>query len=220
MSGTLRLAWRFVAFHRTRTIVLVACLALTISLPVSMRILVQRFEQQLTLRAESTPLVVGASGSRVDLVLHALYFRGQPPRESAMREVDRITNSGYATAIPVFARFRAGGFSLIGTTSEYFTFRQLRLARGNNLRRLGDCLIGSRVATERNLIPGDALLSEAESAFDPDGSFPLKMRVAGVLAESGTPDDEAVFVEIHTAWIIAGVGHGHVRPVNRFTTPA
>jgi putative ABC transport system permease protein len=212
VSGTLRLAWRFVAFHRTRTIVLVACLALTISLPVSMRILVQRFEQQLTLRAESTPLVVGASGSRVDLVLHALYFRGQPPRESAMREVDRITNSGYATAIPVFARFRAGGFSLIGTTSEYFTFRQLRLARGNNLRRLGDCLIGSRVATERNLIPGDALLSEAESAFDPDGSFPLKMRVAGVLAESGTPDDEAVFVEIHTAWIIAGVGHGHVRP--------
>jgi putative ABC transport system permease protein len=30
-----------------------------------------------------------------------------------------------------------------------------------------------------------------------------------VLAPSGSPDDHAVFVDIKTAWIIEGIGHGH-----------
>lgn len=217
MLSTLRLAWRFITFHRIRSIVLVACLALTVSLPLSMRILVSQFEQQLTARAKTTPLIVGASGSRFDLALHALYFRGQPPRESAMREVERIRASDYASAIPLFARFQAGGFPLVGTTSDYFAFRHLSLARGRRFDRLGECVLGARVAAELDLSPGDALLSQSENAFDPDGPFPLRMRVAGVLGRSGTPDDEAVFVEIHTTWIIAGIGHGHAQP-QRATT--
>ncbi len=35
------------------------------------------------------------------------------------------------------------------------------------------------------------------------------MPVVGVLARAGTPDDSAVFVDIKTAWVIAGIGHGH-----------
>jgi putative ABC transport system permease protein len=35
------------------------------------------------------------------------------------------------------------------------------------------------------------------------------MQVTGVLAPTGTPDDEAVLADIKTAWVIAGIGHGH-----------
>jgi putative ABC transport system permease protein len=35
------------------------------------------------------------------------------------------------------------------------------------------------------------------------------MNVTGVLAPAGTPDDEAVFVDVRTAWVIQGLGHGH-----------
>ena len=31
----------------------------------------------------------------------------------------------------------------------------------------------------------------------------------GVLAHTGSDDDRAVFVDIKTAWVIAGIGHGH-----------
>lgn len=209
MTATLRLAWRFVAFHRIRTMVLVGCLSVTMSLPLSMRILVAEFRQQLTSRAGSTPLVIGATGSRFDLALHALYFRGQPPADTSMSEVDRINESSYATAIPMLARYRAEGFSVIGTTTDYFELRRLSLADGQGYRRHGDCLLGSTVAKQLNLRPGDTLLSTPELAFAIDGAFPLKMRIVGILAESNTCDDEAVFVEIHTAWIIAGIGHGH-----------
>jgi putative ABC transport system permease protein len=35
------------------------------------------------------------------------------------------------------------------------------------------------------------------------------MRITGVLAPSGSPDDDAIFVDIKTAWVIEGLAHGH-----------
>jgi putative ABC transport system permease protein len=36
------------------------------------------------------------------------------------------------------------------------------------------------------------------------------MRVAGVLAFSDGPDDDAIFVDLKTAWVVEGLVHGHV----------
>ena len=57
--------------------------------------------------------------------------------------------------------------------------------------------------------PGGSVVSSPESVFDIAGVYPLRMRVAGVLAAADTPDDEAVFVDLKTAWIIEGLAHGH-----------
>ena len=35
------------------------------------------------------------------------------------------------------------------------------------------------------------------------------MNVVGILHKSPSPDDQAVFVDLKTAWIIEGFGHGH-----------
>jgi len=39
--------------------------------------------------------------------------------------------------------------------------------------------------------------------------YPLQLEVVGVLAPAFSPDDGAVFVDIKTAWVIEGIGHGH-----------
>ena len=209
MSGTFLLARRYVWHHRGRSLVLVACLTLTFSLPLGLRFFTRHFETRLTARAKATPLVIGAAGSRFDLALHGLYFRGQPPRERTMAEADRISDSGFAKAIPLLVRFKAEGSPIVGTTAGYLKFRGLRLLKGESWSRHGDCVLGANVASRLQLEPGESLMSEPENVFDLDGSFPLKMRVTGVLAKANSPDDNAVFVEIHTAWIIAGIGHGH-----------
>jgi putative ABC transport system permease protein len=53
------------------------------------------------------------------------------------------------------------------------------------------------------------VISSPESVFDLAGVYPLEMSVVGVLAPAHTPDDEAIFVDVRTAWVIAGLGHGH-----------
>ena len=57
--------------------------------------------------------------------------------------------------------------------------------------RLGECVVGSEAAQVLGVEPGDHVLSSAGNAFDVAGSFPLKMKVVGVLAPTGTADDEA-----------------------------
>jgi putative ABC transport system permease protein len=45
--------------------------------------------------------------------------------------------------------------------------------------------------------------------LDLGGQYPLKMLVRGILEPTSTPDDWAVFVDLKTAWVIEGLGHGH-----------
>ncbi len=209
MSGAIYLAWRYLAHHRIKTGILVASITLIVFLPAGLQVLVRESASELTARAESTPLLVGARGSRLELVLSSLYFQTDPPADARYAEVLRIAESGWADPIPLHARFHARGQPIVGTTLEYLDFRGLRVAAGRRMALLGECLVGARAALALGVAPGDAVVSSPESVFDLAGSYPLRMRVAGVLAPSHTPDDDAVFVDLKTAWVIQGLGHGH-----------
>ena len=74
---------------------------------------------------------------------------------------------------------------------------------------LGECVIGAEVAAKLDVGVGDPIVSSPESVFDLAGVYPLKMKVVGLLAPTGTPDDRAVLTDIKTAWIIQGLAHGH-----------
>ncbi len=141
--------------------------------------------------------------------MHALYFRGDAPESITMAEVDRIDDSKLAATIPLFARFLAGSCVIVGTTADYYDFRGLVVAEGDSLRRLGDCVLGASAARRLNLAPGDRLLSEPENLLDLSGPSPLNMRVVGVLERTGTPDDDVIFADLKTTWVIQGIGHGH-----------
>jgi putative ABC transport system permease protein len=210
VKDSLYLAWRYLAYHRIKTAILVTSITLIIFLPVGLRVLVNQSADQLTARAEATPLVVGARGSPLELVLNSLYFESDMPELMRHAQVTRIDTTGLALPIPLYVRFTARGFPIVGTTLEYFEFRDIGIAQGRNLTTLGDCVIGSRVAEALGVGPGESIISSPESVFDIAGIYPLKMRVAGVLEFSDSPDDRAIFVDVKTAWVIQGLVHGHV----------
>jgi len=203
------LGWRYLAFHRFKTAILVTSITLIVFLPVGLRVLVNQSSQQLTSRAEATPLVIGAKGSPLELVLNTLYFRSEVPEPLDFAEVTALEATGLARAIPLYVRFRSRGWSIVGTTLDYFEFRRLRVVSGRQMTMLGECVLGSRVADDLAVGPGDHVVSSPESVFDLAGVYPLKMRVAGVLAHSDTADDDAIFVDLKTSWVIQGLGHGH-----------
>jgi putative ABC transport system permease protein len=209
MSGPLYVASRYLVHHRGKTIILVLAVALTGFVPVGLQVLVAQSARELTARADRTPLLVGSRGSPLELVLSALYFDTDPPVPIPWSEIERIDDTGLAQAVPLQVGFRAGGHPIVGTTLEYLDYRRLRVAAGRRMAWLGECVLGARAARELGLEPGDDLVSSPETVFDLAGVYPLKMRVVGVLAPSHTADDRAVFVDIKTAWVMAGLGHGH-----------
>ena len=209
MSHVLYLAWRYVAYQRMKTLVLVAAIALILFIPAALRVLVLRADAELTARAAATPLLLGAKDSPLELALNSLYFAGDPPQPVSMAQVRQLRETGLCQAIPLYTRFTAGDAPIVGTTLDYFAFRRLVVGRGRNFGRLGDCVLGAELARRRGLKPGDELTSSPETVFGLAGVYPLRMRVTGILAPSDSPDDQAVFVDVKTAWIIEGLGHGH-----------
>ncbi len=209
MRGAWLLAFRYISHYRGRTCILIAAVAVMCYLPLATHWTIERFEQQLFLRSNTTPLVVGKKGSRFALAMHALYFRGEATPEITRSEIKRIADSQLAHAIPIFARFRTQGIAIVGTSTDYYRFRNLRLGQGGPMQRLGDCVVGAGAARKLEVVPGDRLLSEPENLFDLSGPSPLNMRVTGILQPSGSPDDDVVWCDLKTTWIIAGIGHGH-----------
>jgi putative ABC transport system permease protein len=203
------IAWKYLVFNKARTATLVACITLIAVLPLALEIVLDESERQLVRRAETTPLLIGARGSALDLVMNSLYFTDEVPELIAMTAADEVADTELAAAVPLYVRFRARGFPVVGTTLDYFEFRRLKLSAGHPFASLGDCVIGASVAEQLGVKPGDSLVSSPETVFDLAGVYPLKMKITGVLAPTHSTDDLAVLVDIKTAWVIEGLVHGH-----------
>ena len=209
MINSLYIARRYVVFNKVRSATLVACITLIAFLPMALQLILEESQQLLQSRANSTPLLLGARGSALDLVMNSLYFDDEIPEIISMQAADEITDTGLAYAIPLYIRFQARNKPIVGTSIDYFDFRNLQVAEGRMLAMLGECVIGASVAEEFGLAPGDSIVSSPDTLFDLAGVYPLKMNITGVLERSHTPDDQAVFVDLKTAWVIEGLGHGH-----------
>ena len=206
---SLYVAWQYLRYHKVRTTVLIAALTLTTFLPLAVHIVVRASEIQMLDRSQATPLILGQKGSALDLVMNTLYFASKPPETISMREAEQIDETGFAFAIPIYNRYSARGYPIVGTTLDYMGFRRLEIESGRMLAVLGECVLGATVADRLGLGPGDFLISAPDNPFDLGGVYPLRMKVTGVLRPRHTPDDRAVFVDVKTAWVIEGLGHGH-----------
>ena len=148
MKHVLVLALRYLRFNKIKTVILVFSIAVAVFLPLAVNLLVRDYQRDLLARANATPLVAGAPGSRLDLVLHALYFRGKSAHDLVMADVNAINGSGLAMGLPILNKHEARGLPIVGTSLEYFDFRGLRVADGTGITRLGDCLLGATAAAK------------------------------------------------------------------------
>lgn len=209
MKGLLRLAWRHLVFHRSRTLLLATATLLAAFLPIAVEGIVTLYGERLRARAAATPLLLGAKGSRYDLAITSLYFRGRVPDSVPNSRVSEVQDSGLALAIPLAIGRTAEGHPLVGTSLDYFDFRGLRFQSGGPPAILGEAVLGARVARELKKRVGDSILSDRGNVYDLALAYPLRMRVVGILDETHDADDSAVFVDVRTAWIVDGIGHGH-----------
>ncbi|MDZ4755718.1 MAG: hypothetical protein SGJ11_14625 [Phycisphaerae bacterium] len=199
------LAWHHLVYHRGRTIILIVAIALAAALPLLVRSLVAAGSDTMMARARSTPLAIGSRGSELDLVVASLYFARPAPRSYGAGELTRLADSTSGTVVPLHLGFSAQRQPIVGTSLDYFELRALRLKDGRQFAVLGECVLGFRAA-QRLTLP---IISDALDPYDLAGTIPLKLNVTGTLAPSGTADDDAIFVDLKTAWTIAGIGHGH-----------
>ena len=209
MKDSLFLAVQYLKFHRIRSAVLISSISIILFLPIGLKKLVNESERLMLDRAKATPLIIGKKGSPTDLVINTLYFQQEKIDALTMKKVYELNTVGFGSCIPIFSAFKARNYPIVGTDLDYFEFREILIEDGRFMSILGECVIGSNVAKSLNLTAGDSLISSPGSLFDFAGVYPLKMNITGVLAPTESPDDNAIFTDLKTTWVIMGLGHGH-----------
>ncbi|MDM9630126.1 hypothetical protein [Robiginitalea aurantiaca] len=203
------LAWSYIKYYWVKSLFLLLAISLVIFIPLALDLLAEQGSEKLRERAVATPLVLGTRGSATELCLSSLYFKASKLEGIAFSQMKALQQDGLARTIPLQLEYKVKDQPIVGTTQEYFAFRELRFAEGRPMALLGECVLGAKAARVLNVKVGGYVISSPAGAFDVAGSFPLKMSVVGILDPTQTPDDDAVFTDVKTTWVISGKAHGH-----------
>ncbi len=209
MRALMGLALRHMLFRRVRTLIMVGCIGIALALPAIGALLVADLDNSLRARARTAPLVVGAKGSRYDLVFATLFFRPGEIDTTPHGLYESLLEEPGVEAIPIHASFTAQGSPVVATSYEYFERRGLRIDEGRGLARLGEAVVGAEAARRLGVSPGDELSTDQRELYDITSPVSVRLGVVGVLEPTGTPDDGAVLIDLETVWVVEGIAHGH-----------
>lgn len=209
MRGAFYLALMHARANPAASVVLTLCIAVTAALPLSASMLMGRYDRSLRARAEETPLVGGARGSRFDLVLATTHFRRADIAPTTTGLAEKMQALGLGTVIPMSVSHTARNHVVVGTGIEYAELRGLRYGAGGWPTTLGECVLGGAVADAEGLGVGDTIFSDQHDLYDISKAPAIRLHIVGVLERTGGPDDDVVFVDITTAWLLDGIVHGH-----------
>lgn len=222
-----RLAWSS-AWNRRGTLSLVVfSIALSTALLLGMERVRTQVRENFVQAVSGTDLVVGARGSELQLLLYAVFHMGRAANNMGWDSARRLAQrKDVAWTIPVSLGDSHKGFSVVGTTADFFTQYKhhrripLQFAQGRPFNGIFDVVLGADVAGRERYRLGDKVVlshgaGSAHLAQHADKPF----TVCGILARTGTPVDRGLYISlaameaIHIDWQGGAPAPGfHVRP--------
>src|SRR6267142_265428 len=149
--------------------------------------------------------VLGARGSKLQLVLNAIFHLEASPGNVAWADFEDIRkNPNVELAVPLAVGDNFHGYRLVGTTldfferSEYAPGKRFAVAPGGRLfdPTLREAVVGSFAARKLGLKPGDEFHPFHGLIFDEKNQHSETYLVVGVLEPSNTPADRVIWIPL------------------------
>jgi len=165
-----------------------------------------------TAEAQGIDLVIGASGSPLQLVLSAVYHADSPTGNLPASEWARWrAHPLVGKIVPLAMGDFVSGYRLVGTTPELADFFELSVEQGSWWDVEAAVVLGASVARELGVGVGAPLVATHGGegpAAQPHDDHPL--RVSGILAPTGRILDRLVLTDLRTYWHLHGTHPGGV----------
>jgi putative ABC transport system permease protein len=149
--------------------------------------------------------VLGARGSRLQLVLNAIFHLEASPGNLPWTDfLDIQKNSNVELAVPLAMGDNYRGYQLVGTTPEFFSHptsssgKRFAVAPGGRIfdPTLREALVGSFVARKLGLKPGDTFHPFHGLIFDEKSAHAETYLVVGLLQPSNSPADRVIWIPL------------------------
>ncbi len=211
-----KVAWRSIRQRALVSTLTVLSMGLGVALVVAVLIVYGVVYQSFHRGGEGYDLIVGAKGSKEQLVLNTVFYLSQPVGNIPYSFYEELTEGKFAadveTAIPVCMGHTYQNFRVVGTIPQMFTDLKYRgdqsyeFASGENFKNddAFGAVVGA-IAAEKAGLPVGEKFQAVHGSSEGGVTHRETFHVVGVLAPTNTPMDRAIFVNMQGFYDI----HGH-----------
>ena len=198
--------------HAFSTTITALSIALAGGLLMSVWVVKEQSQRAFTQVNTGFDAVLGARGSKLQLVLNAIFDLEASPGNVALADYDYIRRRPEVRmAIPIAVGDNLRGYRIVGTVPELFTGveyapgRHFALSDGKLFDPAAkEAVIGSFAARKLGLSVGDSFHPFHGLVYDARNQHPDTYRVTGILAPSNTPADKVVWIPLEGVQTMSG----------------
>lgn len=206
------LIYRSLRQHALSTVVTAASLALASGLLMTVWVVKTQAQRAFTETSTAFDGVLGARGSKLQLVLNAIFHLEASPGNLAWADYEQIkAHRAVKAAIPIAAGDNYLGWRIVGTLPELFTSvqyaqgKQYTLSAGQLFQgEAKEAVVGSFVAEKLGWKIGAEFQPYHGLAFNPTSQHEERYKVTGILAPTNTPADRVIWIPLHGVQTMAG----------------
>ncbi|WAC59054.1 ABC transporter permease [Brevundimonas sp. SL130] len=196
-----RLVWAFIRRRPATWVFHVLLLAVAVAITVSVLLVRQAADARLTRDLAGVDLVVGASGSPLQLVTSAVFQADVPTGNIPWVVAEQIARDPLVRrAVPLSMGDSLGAYRIVGTTRDYAALQDLRLDDGRWWGREMEAVLGATVARRMGLAVGDSFVGAHGLEGGDQEHADRPYRVVGVLRPSGAVADRLVLTDLSSVW--------------------
>ena len=191
--------------HALSTLLTALSIALAAGLWMSVWTIKEQSQETFTSVDAGFDAVLGARGSRLQLVLNAIFHLEASPGNLPWSDfLDIQKHPSVALAVPLAVGDNYRGYRLVGTTldlfqrAEYADGKRFAVENGGRLFEMGyrEAIVGSFVAQRLKLKPGDKFHPYHGLIFDEKEQHAETYVVTGILKPSNTPADRVIWIPL------------------------
>jgi putative ABC transport system permease protein len=200
-----RIVFKSLRQHALSTTVTALCIALAGGLLMSVWSVKEQSQATFTGVNGGFDAVLGARGSKLQLVLNAIFhLESSPGNLAASDYLDIRNNPNVELAVPLAVGDNYRGYRLVGTTldlfgkAEYAKGKHFTVVPGGRLfeTNLREAVVGSFAARKLGLKPGDTFHPFHGLIFDEKNQHSETYLVVGILEPSNTPADRVIWIPL------------------------
>ena len=201
--GTVLLvASRSLRYRLSGVLLTIASVALSVFVLLGVEHVRQEARTGFASTVSGVDLIVGARTGEINLLLLSIFRIGTATANVSWESVEQLEQQkNIVWTVPISLGDSHRSFRVIGTTEAFFTRykygakQSITFQQGQSFEAVAEVVLGARVATELGYQLGDSLVLShgmADISFSDHDQLPFS--VSGILAATGTPIDNALFV--------------------------
>lgn len=205
----LKLAWNNIVKRPFSSGLSVLLLASSIMIIILAFLTMQQLESKFNENANKIDLVVGAKGSRLQLVLCNVFHVDNPTGNIRMKDVTFLSKHPFVkNAIPISLGDNYKSYRIVGTNQNFLQkFYKATFKKGKLFEKPYEVVLGFNAANKINLKLGDSFYGSHGIDASLHEHQDTKYLVVGLLDYSGEVIDNLIFTPLESVWQVHSEDH-------------